>query len=95
MPFEKKILATFVQSAKYESKIKEIESKIKFQLKISNFDAVPIGLDVATILSSPQHIPAALGINVLYKIYEGLIKPRGEAKQNPCFFLHKIARKRK
>ena len=76
---------------KYEGKIKEIEGKIKFKFNVSGIDFFPTGLDVATMLTTTEHYPFLItGANVLYKVYEGLIKQRNEAKNNLCYFLYKL-----
>ncbi len=76
---------------KYEATIKEIEGKIKFKFNISGIDVFPTGLDIATMLTTTEQYPFLItGANVLYKLYEGLVKQRKEAKSNLCYFLYKL-----
>jgi hypothetical protein len=76
---------------KYEAAIKDIEGKLKFKFNLSGFDLFPTGLDIATMLTTTEQYPLMItGANVLYKVYEGLIKQRSEAKNNLCYFLHKL-----
>jgi len=71
--------------------IKEIESKMKVKFNFTGFDYFPTGLDIATLLTTTEYNPMLLtGANILYKIYEGFVKKRGEAKNNQCYFLYKL-----
>ena len=76
---------------KYESMIKEIECKMKFKFNFSGFDYFPTGIDIATMLATTDRYPMFLtGANILYKIYKGFVKQRGEGKNNQCYFLYKL-----
>lgn len=76
---------------KYEAMIKEIEGKIKFKFNFSGFDYFPTGIDIATMMTTTEQYPLLLtGANILYKVYEGFVKQRGEAKNNQCYFLYKL-----
>lgn len=76
---------------KYEAAIKEIESKVKFKFSLSGSDIFPTALDIATMLTTTEHYPLMItGANALYKVFEGLAKPKKEAKNNLCYFLYKL-----
>lgn len=80
-------------SAKYESKIKEIKNRIRFRFKFSQMDLIPASIDLTAILASHEPVSGMLtGINLLYKMYQGVTKPRAEAKQNTCYFLYRLSR---
>lgn len=90
---DEKQLETFSKEleAKYESKIKEIEAQIKFKFNFSGFDYFPTGIDIATFLTTAEPTPMLLtGANILYKIYDGFVNQRREAKNNQCYFLYKL-----
>jgi len=77
--------------AKYESMIKEVEGKMRIKFDFTGFDYLPTGLDIATLIISKEAYPMMLtGVNILYKIYEGFIKQRSQAKNNQCYFLYKL-----
>lgn len=76
---------------KYEAMIREIEGQIKFKFNFSGFDYFPTGIDIATMMTTTEQYPLLLtGANILYKVYEGFVKQRGQAKNNQCYFLYKI-----
>ncbi|MFC0778673.1 hypothetical protein [Flavobacterium sp. HJSW_4] len=76
---------------KYEASIKEIEAKMKFKFKLSGSDIFTTSLDIATMLTTTEYYPLMItGANALYKVYEGLAKPKKEAQNNLCYFLHKL-----
>ena len=90
---DEKELTEFSKSleAKYESEIRRIQERIKFKFNFSDFDFLPAGIDIVTFLTTTGQIPLLLtGTNVLYKFYEGLVKPRSQAKNNQYYFLYKL-----
>lgn len=76
---------------KYEAAIKDIQEKIKFKFNLSGIDCIPLGLDIATMMTTSEQYPFLItGVGALYKVYEGLIKHRTQAKNNSCYFLYKL-----
>lgn len=78
-------------SQKYETELKVISEKVKLKFNLSNIDVIPTGIALVTFLTTPEIISkTTTGIGLLYEVYKGFNKERNEAKQNDCYFLHKL-----